>query len=224
MIPIAIIFVIATGIFTYLVVKLLPHFILKLKSTPENTYDRGIKKWVFDDGRAVVYEPELKYRRFVKEYLLIAKNHKKYIKCLVDERIKHIRYDVLVFNNKNKLVDIVAVDEKMNKSKYTSTVLLPSDTSYVSLVLREVDDMFSSREKRAVYTKVSFIVYMAIVTLLSVFEGILLRYMLREIWQFTIFEPVGTVKMVIWSAIIGAVCSLLILNAYRVKNIKVTNR
>ena len=46
--------------------------------------DRGLKKYRYDNGRAVVYEPSFKMRAYVKQYLLSVNDGKKYIKCILN--------------------------------------------------------------------------------------------------------------------------------------------
>lgn len=217
----------------FLVMKGIPKFTLKHKSVGVRTRDRGIKKYTFDDGRAVVYEPEFKYRKYVYQYMLISKNKHKFIKCRVNENVRHIKYDVIAYNIKNKVLDIVGVEERMTDSKYTDSVLLPPDTAYVCFVLRKADSMFLSSEIKVKYSKTSMMLCAALIVLLTVCQGLLVNYCFTDLWTFLqwlkLTKPWGLKKLpiknaVIWSSIIGAVAAALVARVYRIKNLKVTNR
>lgn len=229
-----IIFFLSSGLYMFLIMKGIPKFTLKHKSAGVRTRDRGIKKYTFEDGRAVVYEPDFAYRKYVHQYMLISKNKHKFIKCRVNESLRHIKYDVVAYNNKNKVIDVIGVEERMNDCKYTDSVLLPADTSYVSFILRKVDDMFLSTEVKVKYTRRSIILCSVLVILLTVWQGIIVNYCFTDLWQILKMgklitrnwglEKLATVKVIIWSGIIGAIEAALIARVYRIKNIKVTNR
>lgn len=228
-----IIFLLSSGLYMFLIMKAIPKFTLKHQSVGARTRDRGIKKYTFEDGRAVVYEPDFAYRKYVHQYMLISKNKHKFIKCRVNESIRHIKYDVIAYNNKHQILDIIGVEERMDSSKYTDSVLLPADTSYVSFVLRKVDSMFLSSEVKVKYSKTSMIVCAAIVILLTVFYGIIVNYCFTNLWEVMKYskltknwglEKLATGKVVVWSSIIGAIEAALVTRVYRIKNVKVINR
>lgn len=228
-----IIFLLSSGLYMFLIMKAVPKFTLRHKSVGARTRDRGIKKYTFEDGRAVVYEPDFAYRKYVHQYMLISKNKHKFIKCRVNESIRHIKYDVIAYNNKHQILDIIGVEERMDSSKYTDSVLLPADTSYVSFVLRRVDSMFVSSEVKVKYSKTSIIVCSVIVILLTVFYGIIVNYCFTNLWEVLQLlkktKPWGlkklpTGKVVVWSSIIGAIEAALVARVYRIKNVKVINR
>lgn len=220
----AIVFLLSSGLYIFLLTKTIPQLTLKHKSIGENTNDRGIKKYVFDEGRAVVYEPEFEFRKYVSQYMLISKNKHKFIKCRVNTNIKRIRYDVIAYDNKHKVIDVIGVDETVLGNKYSSSVLIPPETSYVSLVLRRVDKMFLSHDMRVKYSKTSMLICAALIVLATMAMGVIVNSCLKDIWRLFTVKPITTKKAIIWSGIIGAIASLPILKAYKKKNIKVTNK
>lgn len=227
------IFFLSSGLYMFLIMKGIPKFTLKHKSVGVRTRDRGIKKYTFEDGRAVVYEPDFAYRKYVYQYMLLSKNKHKFIKCRVNESIRHIKYDVIAYDNKHKVLDVIGVEERMTDSKYTDSVLLPPDTSYVSFVLRKVDSMFLSSEVKVKYSKTSMIVCACLIILLTVLQGIIVNYCFTNLWEVLQMlkktKPWGlqklpTGKVVTWSGIIGAIEAALVARVYRIKNVKVINR
>ena len=218
------IFFISSGLYIFLLTKTIPQLSLKHRSVGVNTRDRGIKKYTFEGGRAVVYEPELIYRKYVLQYMLLSKNRDKFIRCRINPQIRHIKYDVVVYNNKNKLIDVIGVEERVNKQKYTTSVLLPPETSYARLILRRVDNMYSSTEVKVKYSYVSLIVCAALIIAATVALGLCISYCFTDLWQYLIFDPVKKGRIFIHSAVIGAIVAALTLRIYTKKNVKVTNR
>ena len=227
------IFLLSSGLYMFLVMKGIPKFTLKHTSVGVRTRDRGIKKYTFEDGRAVVYEPDFAYRKYVHQYMLISKNKHKFIKCRINESIRHIKYDVVAYDNKHQVLDVIGVEERMKDSKYTDSVLLPADTSYVNFVLRKVDSMFLSTEMKVRYSKKSIIVFTVCVILLTICLGIIVNYCFTNLWEVLKLykktrawglEKLATNRVIIWSSIIGFIEAMLIKRVYKIKNIKVTNR
>lgn len=227
------IFFLSSGLYIFLTVKGIPHFALRHTFVGERTRDRGIKKYVFEDGRAVVCEPELKYRKYVCQYMLISKNKHKFIKCKINSSIRHIKYDVIAYDYKHKLIDIIGVEERMVESEYTESVLLPPDTSYVRFVIRKVDCMFASNRIMVKYNLLSIIIMCALVVLATVAQGIIINYCLEDLWWLLgrlkatkgwNLQILPTAKVIIRSALLGAVEAALIARIYIKKNVKVTNR
>lgn len=218
------IFFISSGLYIFLLTRAIPQLSLKHKSVGVNTRDRGIKKYTFEGGRAVVYEPELVYRKYVPQYMLLSKNRDKFIRCRINPMIRHIKYDVVVYDNKNKLIDVIGVEEKMNRQKYTTSVLLPPETSYARFILRRADDMYSSTEVKVKYSYVSLIVCAALIIAATVALGLCVSYCFTDLWQYLIFDPVKKGRIFIHSAVIGAIVAALTLRIYTKKNVKVTNR
>ena len=53
-------------LYVFLAAKLLPNWLLKPHVDPSLDGDRGIKRFVFDCGRAIVYEPSVAYRKYIR--------------------------------------------------------------------------------------------------------------------------------------------------------------
>lgn len=218
------IFFISSGLYIFLLKKAIPQLTLKHKSVGVNTRDRGIKKYRFDDGRAVVYEPEFIYRKYVPQYMLLSKNKDKFIRCRINTNVRHIKYDVIAYDNKNKLIDVIGVDERLKNQKYTTSVLLPPETSYIRFVIRRVDNMFVSSEIKVKYSKISLIACATLIVAATAALGLCVNYCFSDLWQYLIFDKLGNGEIVIKSAIIGAVAAALMIRVYTKKNVKVTNR
>ena len=113
--------------------------ILKNHCAIRKTSDRGIKKYLYPNGRAVVYEPHPSLRKYVPSYLLFTEDGYKYVRCKLDDSVENLKYSVVMFNNRNRVVDVIDVEEKKIPSDETKPVMLHPDTSYIALILDEVN-------------------------------------------------------------------------------------
>ena len=117
----------------------LPKKYLKTRYTLTKTRDRGIKAVEETNGRTIVYEPAMEYRKYIKQYLLSERGDKKQLACKLGDDISYLAYDVAVFNNRDELVTVLTVKEKVEDMGITSPVDLPASTSYVGLTVTAVD-------------------------------------------------------------------------------------
>ena len=142
-----ILFLVVTG-------SVLPAIFMRVRCSVKTTRDRGMKKYTFPDGRAVAYEPEPSARKYIHRYVLFVSEGYKYLKCRVDEGVGYINYSVVMFNNKNKVIDVIDVKEKSLKNAETSAVRLHPDTSYISLIPNSVNGVRIHNEK-IMYRRIS---------------------------------------------------------------------
>ena len=125
--------------YTLTVGTLLPRWLLKLEYIPGAPTDRGLRKYVFPEGRGISYEPHPSVRKYVKQYILFVKDGSKYIKCKVADSVGFFGYAAVVFNNQNKVIDVVRVNETVSQDGTTRSVSLPKETSYIGFVLYSVN-------------------------------------------------------------------------------------
>ena len=134
-------------VFFILMIGLLPRLFLKNRYAIKESFDRGIKKYrLKDDGYGIVYEPDLKIRKYMEQYVLVNREGEKQLLCKIKPTISYIDFDVVLFDCANRVTQVLHVQELVEKSAYTKTVTLPSDTSYVSILLNGVDDRVLSKE------------------------------------------------------------------------------
>ena len=118
---------------------ILPRYYLKTRYTVEKSNDRGIKKVLEFTGQSMVFEPEIRWRKYVKQYVLSERDGEKKLTCKISENITYLEMDVVLFNNQDKVFSVLKVKDLVDKSGYTKTVDLPDQTSYVSIVVCKVD-------------------------------------------------------------------------------------
>lgn len=118
---------------------LLQKLYLKDRYILSKSNDRGIKKVPEKNGVSMVFEPALKWRKYIRQYVLSERQGKKRLACKIHEDIAYLSYDVALFNNRNEVFDVLTVREKIKDKGYTQTVDLPDETSYVAVTVNEVD-------------------------------------------------------------------------------------
>lgn len=220
------IFMVAASIAAYalLIVTVYPRLCVKWSASGRG--DRGIKKYVFEGGRSVVFEPELKIRKYIKQYALSCLDDDKYIKCRIGDKVKYISFDVLAYDNRDSLIDIIEISERVATAGYTRSVLLPVQTSYVSVILRYADKNYSDSSRVIGYDKKGLLTYAVLTFVTTVIQSVLMLGLADKIWD-CFFKPqtfVDGASIVIRSVVIGALASVLILLAYYRRSVKEINR
>jgi len=138
------IFVVAIS--AYFTAVVLPRIFLRLRYTITDSKDRCIKRIYEVNGQSLIFEPEEKWRKYVKQYILAERHGKKEFICKVDKDLNYIVLDVAVFNCQNKLCDVIRIKDFVGESGMTGVVTLPEETSYVSVnVVRVENDLFEDK-------------------------------------------------------------------------------
>lgn len=130
---------IAVGAYIMVASILLPRLYLKMRYTVTQSNDRGLKSVLEKSGKSMVFEPEQKWRKYVKQYVLSERDGVKELTCKISEDITYLELDLALFNNQDKMFKVIRVKDLVEKSGYTKTVELPEETSYVSIVVSKVD-------------------------------------------------------------------------------------
>ena len=119
---------------------LLPRLLLESKYSIKQTLDRGIKKYKSaDNGKSIVYEPNLLVRKYIKQYVIASENGKKIFKCMVKDGLSYIDFDIALFDSAGKVFKVITVQNIID-GIYLEEVELPVETSYVTLILNKVDN------------------------------------------------------------------------------------
>ena len=214
-------------LYVYLFSSIIPKAIMRVHIVKENTCDRGIKKFVYPNGRCVLYETELATRKYISSYALYTEDGYKYIKCKSVGNIGSLRYDVYAFDNQNKLLDIIGVDEVIGEDGYTASVPLPPATSYVRFVLRRVDKMVFVRPKLVDYSWWRYMVCAIVVGVASAVELSLIYMIVKDILQNALrmrIELATKANMIVAIGVISVLAACLTVLAYRKNCKKVINR
>ena len=144
-----VLYIVSLSFYVFLMGKILPAVFLKTKYINGKTHDRGLKKFVHPEGRAVLYEPIPSVRKYVKSYTLFTNNGYKFFQCKTDSFVKELSYDLIQYDNKNRVVDVLKVQEALNEIGKSSPIMLHNATSYISFELIRVNELEFEQEPHA---------------------------------------------------------------------------
>ena len=136
------------GAFMVMIAFALPKLFLKNRYNIDEPYDRGLKKYKFaDSGHGIVYEPALSVRKYIKQYILVEQYGEKKIKCKIDPNLKYLDYDIVLFDVQDKVFSILNSKDVICEKGYTREVVLPEETSYVTVLLNQADGCVFEKQK-----------------------------------------------------------------------------
>ena len=125
--------------YVYWMAYILPHALLRQeKKLPT---DRGLKKYSYTDGRAIVYQPTSAVQPYISQYILSSNQGEKYIQCKIDESITSLKYEVQAFDHRHRCMHTVEIEEtEIQQPGYTRAARLSAETSYVNVTVCAVND------------------------------------------------------------------------------------
>lgn len=173
-IGIAIVLIASIILFIALVSRVLPYLLLRPGFRAENVSDRGLKKYVFEGGRAIVYRPSEQNSKYVKQYILSSHGGEKYLKCMVDEGVHSIEFDVAVFDSADKMTDVITVRDKIRCEGVSEGVLLPYDAAYVQVIVRTVNSKRVPISDKAVFPTLKVAAFALAVSFCTALESLLI--------------------------------------------------
>jgi hypothetical protein len=192
-----------------LIGSIVPKYIIKVRCSVKKSNDRGIKKYTFPSGRGVVYEPHPSFRKYVKRYVLFTHNGYKYFKGLFDINVMKLNYSIVMFNNKNEVIDVISVNERIHDNLATKSVPIHQDTSYVSFILNSVNDVTFDQRSLFYRSFMDVIIYAITVMLLSFSEFAIVLQCLKTFDTWIIksgfVQGVSLLSFIIPSLIIGGI-------------------
>lgn len=150
---------------------LLPKLFLKVNYEYDSLPDRGIKIFGEVNGKSIVYEPDVRIRGFVKQYIVSERNSKKVLVCKIDEGIRYIEYDVVLFDAKGNSFKVLSVSELIKEKGYTRSCEIPEKTAYLTLVLKSVNNSafdYTATKKTAMRGIALFLVFASVTEVASV--------------------------------------------------------
>ena len=209
-------------IYVLLVGNIYPMMFMRLRRVFGKNSDRGIKKYVFPDGRCVVYEPEMKIRSYINQYELFSVNGTKYIKCKIAPEIKELCYYVLVYDNRDKLIDTLKIFESVKKTGFTRSVKLPHNTSYTNIVLYKINSESVSKILPISYPIVNVAAYSLCVIITTVLQAYVAKALLASLFNGIL--PIENENVFVPALLFGVILAAISLGTYYYNIIKVNKR
>lgn len=203
--------------------KVLPQ-IVRFRYSLSESRDRGIKKYVYPDGRGITYEPRPAMRKYMPRYILFTNNGYKYVKCLLDSGVNSVGYTVVMFNNLNRVIDIIDVKSERTLNNETMALLVHGDTSYVDISIFSVNGMMFEKENIA-YCKVrDLFTYTAAMSLLCFVELVIVQKILNLYFSWwtrgILWADIGIGYLLLFAVFIGVLCGAMAFLKVRSKKIR----
>lgn len=169
-------------LYVFLSAAVFPPIFLKPKYRFSAEGDRGVKRYAFSGGRAIVYEPSAPYRKYMTQYILSANGKEKYIKCKFKGFVYHAIYDVVAFDSADRVLDTVRVKEELEGGidPISGAALLPPETAYAKVVVRAVNETPVPCEKLFSVPASAIVGFMSCVTVAMVAEMLFLRFVIES--------------------------------------------
>ena len=165
--------------------------------------DRALGKKKEDSRTVFYYEPAASVRPYIKSYRLESRGNSVYFYGEWAKRIAFIKYELIVFNSANDIINILRVKERFNGKKDTHPTLLPKGADFVCLRILCIDDTPLPDERRAfnaryaIWLAVYSIVLGITVALMMWLAG---TFLLRLFGNFTMRYELPTS---VWLAFLG---------------------
>ncbi|MBR6745588.1 MAG: hypothetical protein IKM00_10305 [Clostridia bacterium] len=136
----------AVTVYLFLIVRVLPDLLLSPRVRTLAEGDRGIRRYVYENGRAILYEPSASDRIYMKRYLLsvhggTAHGEKKYMQCQFDERVEEVSYEATALDSRGRRIATARASEKLaaERNGISRPLLLPARTAYAKVSVRAVN-------------------------------------------------------------------------------------
>ncbi len=216
----------AVYLYFYLICKIYPWFTMTLVFKGKKYLPRGRRKVVFEGGRGVVYESPLEFRRYIPQYAIFVTDGNKYIRCRINSNIEHIKYDIISFNLKGKMLDVVSVKEHVSKEGDTAPIALPTETAYVCVIPRKVDRLYKNNKKAVGYSKVGCGIFFGLTVLTTVVMSWFVNDALSHLFSlmYVDFVAANVFEVFVRAFVCGAVMGGAALLMYHIHRVKVVNR
>ncbi len=213
-------------VYVYLVASVYPCLTMRPVWKHHTMGDRGLRRVVFQEGRGVVCEPAPSVRRYMPSYALLWQNGYKYLRCRLDERVAYIRYDVVVFDRRGRVLEILSVSERPMAAGSTRPVRLPTATAYVCVVPRRVDGMYTGSVGAIGYSPRGMGLYAGLAVVSTVVASLILYQSLTAVTVLLHPAVAPTARwLVVASAIVlGVVCAACLLFLYHIHSRRVIER
>lgn len=174
--------IVVCGIFVFLHIFVLPRYMLRYRNDFAEVPGRGLERVRDSCGNSVVYEPDRKYREYVQEYILSERGGKKYLICKIEDAIRFLDYDVLLFGERGQLFRILHIREKVLRAGFTGEIELPMQTTCASVFVNQADGIEVTKGNPFWLSRKWFCLYLALCAVLDALGFFAIRFCLANIF------------------------------------------
>lgn len=168
-------------LYVFLMKRVLPMSVLRIRHDLYQDPGRGLARYTFEGGRAVLCEPRPHLRKYIPQYLLLVKEGYKHLICRIDESVHRLTYSVVMFNNRDRILDILDIEETTNGGSETAPLLLHGETSYIALLPTSFNGKLLPTEKRFYRTPLQYLLFFVIVGVATQILALLLSTFATDI-------------------------------------------
>ena len=181
----AIILICVSCIYVFFISTVFPAVFLKPKYNGASEGDRGLKKYLFEGGRSIVYEPSVGVKKYIKQYILTALGTERYIQCKFDPHIYSSRYEVFAFDSDDRMIDGILVEEPSldEKRGISDPIILPMNTAYARVSVRTVNDVKIEREPLLDIPSSNTMLFTLFTVLFTVAEAFVMKAVFMDIGE-----------------------------------------
>ena len=185
---------------------------------------RGLHRFKYPEGRAVLYEPHPSLRKYIRRYLLFTVEGYKNLRLRLDGAVSTLDLTIIMYDNRDNVIGVSDTRVASYGAKYSLPIALDASTAYIALVLNAVN---GTKKKQKPYMEMkakSLIVYFVLASILTfaTFSLFLtsLVIMLEGLGNYNPFS-ISYPFFILPSMLIGAACLGIILAVRVGKGVKV---
>ena len=198
--------------------------IVRIECSFRESLDRGLKKYLYPSGRAVSYEPHPSMRKYIQRYILFTNNGYKFFKCRLGEGVREGCFSLIMFNNKDRVVDILDVEVSNHSQNETPMLQIHKDTSYVSVVVDSVNGKAIEHPCLLECKLWKLLACVASATALNFLQLLFVRRVIEayDEWFFEsgITSALPTGKLLFVALLIGAITGVIVFFKVRAKKVR----
>lgn len=219
----AVFFVVSLILYVLLTACILPKVLLTPTFSVANIKDRGIRKYLYEEGRAIVYQPATPMRPYIPQYILSQNNQERFLQCKLNPQIGSVKYRVLTFDRNNRPLQALEVEDPVATVGLCAAVPLPMDTAFVSIRLTEVNGT-AFRDDSVGFSKIKLPIYLVSTIALTIAIAFplqkVLLYCADLLFGYSQIAEYSSGAIFSPALVLGTVYALLVVLSHRVKGSK----
>lgn len=210
---------ITLAIYAFVMSSLFPKHLLKISYDVSPIMGRGLKKFVYPEGRAVLYEAQPDIRKYVERYALFTLEGYKYLQLTIGSGVKSYTASIVMLNNKNRVLDVISLSETTSGALRSRPTRIHGETSYVAISMTSVNGVELDSPAFAMTRLREILVYFIATALLSLLVIFEMFFTVNEIFDALELEAASfNTLILVLPALLIALLSLTIHLVARAKN------
>ena len=220
----AVFFLISLVLYVLLTACILPHWLLGFHFSAADIKDRGVKKYLFADGRAIVYLPDPAIRTYIPQYILSDHQGERFLECMLNPTICSLRYRVLPFDAQDRPLPVLEVEDPVSTRGISKILPLPLNTAYVTIFLLDVNGK-EFKNSLLNYSLIKLAAYGISTIVLTILEALMIKqcllYFADLMFAYSDMVASGYFFTVFTAAIVGALYALIVLITHFIKGSRI---